>query len=231
MKKVYYKASLVLVAIWSCAVVATNGEVSKVVKIDRVAAEKELRFRIDLINEIIRNPAAASVKNWNTYLGNPNTYTEDRFHVNSVSDGTTYAWESIGKEGRSGDEQSALLQYLRLSFMAYYGRLSPVPSQINVTNVVKRNSDHETAMLNVELEGEVDYFDVEGFFSVINCYRESMQHPIRIRFYVQVEQPPYEMQPRSDKLFIYLESISIHDHEIFGWWYKIDNCPDKSPYK
>lgn len=91
--------------------------------------------RINLINEIINVPKAANMKNWGI-LGNPHDERELKFYMNSISDGTTFAYDRKEKSMRkliehsqsvSEDEPSILLQYLRLSIMAFNTRPGVIP--------------------------------------------------------------------------------------------------------
>jgi hypothetical protein len=119
------------------------------------SAENEIRSRVQLLNDIIKDPEAANMRNWKS-LANPHDETELMFFMNSISDGTlkSYKPDSFSEKrliahSRSDSDKSVALQYLRLSLMAYCRRPDIVSPQFKIVNISKIKNVESTGWLFV----------------------------------------------------------------------------------
>lgn len=173
-------------------------------------AEQMVAGSVMLINEIIRNPKAASIRNWER-LSNAHDETEIAFFANSISNGThtvyatgTSLEKRIQRHSRSQTDQAVVLQYLRLSLLAFNLRPGKTPSNIVVSEIFRREGGNE-----IVARGSLDTYGSDG---------KPTQHPIEIEF---------DMEARTassgDKngFCLSLNSIMIGKQKVFGWWHDL----------
>ena len=159
--------------------------------------------RITLINNIISNPEAASMKNLGI-LASPHNEDEISFYVNSMTDGTKSAYEKLSDnleshlekiKSKSSSEKSVLLQYLRLSLLAYnkgYGSKAPI---IKITNV------EQSQLHNYE-------FIVEGIF-LVNSAGKQIELPAKLTFYTDYSAFALDKS-------VYLGEIIVNNNILYG---------------
>ena len=147
-----------------------------------------------------------------TRLASPHDETELLFYMNSISDGTTsHEKESspirkkMIEHSGSDKAQSVVLQYLRLSFLAYNKRPSKKPLYFTIAKIRKIN------------KGNVSYniFEVVGSFITYDSTGETFHRPMKMKFSVE----GLGSNVKGSDLNIYLYSITVDKKEIFGWWY------------
>jgi hypothetical protein len=207
MKRIFvYLNTIIIVCFWIPLVYGGD----QTLKNDLQGFKEPLLSRISLINEIIRNPNAASMKNW-TQLGNPHDEIELIFYMNSISDGTTSAYSRNSKtmekltrhsKSISQDEPSLVLQYLRLSLLAYNKRPASEPPEIKLLSV------------NQGKENEV----------VADCYLKASDlsgHYIQIPTKVVFELGDIPSRGKTvNQVRLYLQKIYVSDRMVYGWWQK-----------
>ena len=133
--------------------------------------------RIKLINHIIDDPKAANMKNWGI-LGNPHDESELKFFIDSISDGTLSAYDDkkdtmkkLVKHSQSitADEPSVLLQYLRLSLMAYNirpGAISPSLQLVSISQLSQNQIVAKCTFHLLDASGDTVAKDAEVFFDI-----------------------------------------------------------------
>jgi hypothetical protein len=177
--------------------------------------EDTITSQINLLNTIIKNPNAANMKNWNQLGGDSYDETELLFYMNSISDGTISAYaEHTATEERlvnhsrliSEHEPSVVLQYLRLALLAYNLRPGSEPP------VFRLLSFHPS-------EHDPDEVIAECLFMVNNAAGHFVQLPAKVVF--ELGDPSQTSRPTSQSK-LYLLTISIGEHIVYGWWYLMD---------
>lgn len=173
-------------------------------------AEQMVAGSIMLINEIIRNPKAANMRNWER-LSNAHDETEIAFFANSISDGTDAVYMTgtpierrIENHSRSPTDSAVVLQYLRLSLLAFGPRPGKKSPNIIVSEIFHREDGSE-----VVAKGHLDTYSSDG---------KLVQHPMEIEFDLDVH-----TASSGDKngFCLNLNSIVIDDRKVFGWWHDL----------
>lgn len=165
---------------------------------------------VTLINEIVRNPKAASMRNWER-LSNAHDETEIAFFANSISNGTDTVYttgtpfeKKIERHSRSQTDQAVVLQYLRLSLLAFNSRPGKSPPNIVVSEIFPREGGDE-----VVASGHLDTYGSDG---------KPASQPIEIGFDIEVR-----TTNSGDKngFCLGLDSIVIGKQKVFGWWHDL----------
>lgn len=170
------------------------------------AAEPIVQRGVALINEIIRNPKAATTRNW-MQLSNPHDETETAFFANSISDGSEGVYTAPGTQARiirhtqSRTELAVVLQHLRLSLMAFNVRPGRTPPNITVSEI--QLAEQQNAVV---AKGRLSVYDATG---------RVVDFPTAVIF--DVTTSPKEA--REARFCLNLQSIVVGDQHIFGWWY------------
>ncbi len=176
------------------------------------AAEPIVQRNVALINEIIRNPKAATILNW-TQLSNPHDETEILFFANSISNGSAAVYSDTSpilakstRHSQSQKQSSVVLQYLRLSLMAFNGRPGPKPLHMTVS-AIQVDEKKSTVVAN-------------GFLHAYGADGKPVEYPTDIRFsvvsYPEEEYGKYKKMPR---FCISLSDVVVGNQSVFGWWY------------
>jgi hypothetical protein len=170
---------------------------------ESIILKNMLVSRIDLLNKIIKDPDEANMKNW-LLLGNPHDEIELRFYKNSISDGSKSAYNKSSatfekllnhSRSKSKDEPSIVLQYLRLSLMAFNVRSGDKPSVFNFKSLSQTNSSEVV---------------VECDFIVHNASGKRTNRKAAIVFEIGDN-------PKTD---LYLQKIYFNSRLLYGWWYE-----------
>lgn len=173
-------------------------------------AEQMVADGVTLINEIVRNPKAVSMRNWER-LSNAHDETEIAFFANSISDGTDTVYTTgtplekrIERHSRSQTDQAVVLQYLRLSLLAFNSRPGKSPPNIVVSEIFPREGGDE-----VVARGHLDTYGSDG---------KPASHPVEIGFDIEVR-----TASSGDKngFCLGLDSIVIGKQKVFGWWHDL----------
>jgi hypothetical protein len=173
-------------------------------------AEQMVAGSVMLINEIIRNPKAASMRNWER-LSNAHDETEIGFFANSISDGTDTVYTTgtplekrIERHSRSQTDQAVVLQYLRLSLLAFSSRPGKTPPNIVVSEIFRREGGNE-----IVARGRLDTYGSDG---------KPAQRPIEIGFDIEARTAS---SGDKDAFCLSLDSIMIGKQKVFGWWHDL----------
>jgi len=173
-------------------------------------AEQMVASSVMLINEIIRNPKAASMRNWGR-LSNAHDETEIAFFANSISDGTDAVYTTdtplekrIERHSRSQADQAVVLQYLRLSLLAFNSRPGKAPPNIVVSEIFRREGGNE-----IVARGRLDTYGSDG---------KPAQRPIEIGFDIEARTAS---SGDKDGFCLSLDSIMIGKQKVFGWWHDL----------
>lgn len=163
-----------------------------------------------LINEIIRNPKAASMQSWKR-LSNAHDETEIAFFANSISDGTDTVYmtgtpleKRVERHSRSQTDQAVVLQYLRLSLLAFSSRPGKKPPNIIISEIFHREHGNE-----VVARGQLDTYGSDG---------KPVQHPIEIEFDIEVRTAG---NGDKNEFCFGLDGIMIGKQKVFGWWHDL----------
>jgi hypothetical protein len=200
------------------ALLAASSTAGHEINIDKDAGfiEKIIQARVKLLNEIIKDPKAANMKNWKC-LANQNDESELMFFMNSISDGTetnTDYNSTIGKRliahSRSDFDQSILLQYLRLSIMAFNSRPRSTPAYIKINNIFRNNEAKK-----------YNQFVAKGFLFANDATGHPVQYAVQMKFGIDIVDSTCKESKNYCSCEIYLEDIVINGHEIYGWWYDL----------
>lgn len=176
------------------------------------AAEPIIRRNVALINEIIRNPKAATIRSW-MQLSNPHDETEILFFANSISNGSAAAYSDTSpilaksdRHSQSRKQSSVALQYLRISLMAFNGRPGPEPLHMTVS-AIQVDEKKSTVVAHSLLHG----YGADG---------KPIAYPTDIRFSV-VSYPAeeYEKYESRARFCLSLSDIVVGNQSVFGWWY------------
>ncbi len=207
MKKIYvYLFFLIIFCLWTNL---SYGEIAP--KVDLKGIEEAITSHINLINKIIKDPKVACMKNW-VQLGNPYDEIELLFYMNSISDGTISAYdkksktlESLTKHSQSvsQNEPSIVLQYLRLSLLAYNQRPSSESPVMKLLSVNLANTKEVIAECIFKVN------DISGNFIPI---------PSKIIFDLDNISTTIK---KNNQIRLYLQKIYIGDRIIYGWWQKM----------
>lgn len=178
--------------------------------------KKVIYARVKLLNDIIKDPKAAKMKNWEC-LANPHDESELAFFMNSISDGTEARSDynsTTGKRliahSRSDSDQSILLQYLRLSIMAYNRQPGANPPYFKINNIFKNN---EVKNYN--------QFIAKGFLLANDATGHTIQYPLQMKFGIDIVNSTCKDSKNYCSCDVYLEDIVINGHDIYGWWYEL----------
>lgn len=173
-------------------------------------AEQMVAGSVKLINEIIRNPKAANMRNWER-LSNAHDETEIAFFANSISDGTDAVYTTdtslekrIQRHSRSQSDQAVVLQYLRLSLLAFNVRPGKTPSNIVVSEIFRREGGNE-----IVARGSLDIYGSDG---------KPTQRPIEIEFDIETRT---SSSGDKDGFCLSLDSIMMGKQKVFGWWHDL----------
>jgi len=158
---------------------------------------------IALINNIIQNPEAASMKNLRI-LTSPHDETELMFYLNSMTDGTTQNQEKLSDkleghidESIASSEKSILLEHLRLSFLAHNKRAGSKAPIIKITNIRQSQNNHYE-------------FVAEGIFLVNDASGKQTELPTKLTFYTDYSEFAHNKS-------VYLGEIIVNNKIIYGW--------------
>lgn len=168
---------------------------------DLTQLESVIISRINLINQIIKYPKEANMKNW-ILLGNPHDESELKFYMNSISDGTSSAYERKKmtmeqlirhSRSKSENEPSTILVFMRLALMAYNIRSGDNSPYLNFVALVQSNSNEIIAECN---------------FKILNAGG------------IQIEKKAEVFFDLGDNLYkdIFLQRISLDGRIVFGGW-------------
>jgi len=172
--------------------------------------EETIVSYISLINNIIKDPKEACMKNW-AQLGNPHDETELMFYRHSISDGTLSAYKENSKtlkslikhsQSKSQSEPSILLQYLRLSLLAYNQRPGSEQSKFTLLSCKQVSTNEVIAECSFKVNDASDRF---------------IQIPAKIVFELGDFRSPSKTTHQTR---LYLQKVYISDHMVYGWWQK-----------
>lgn len=193
-----------------CLIIHAHADVCSSGTFNSKKAEQVVADGVTLINEIVRNPKAASMRNWER-LSNAHDETEIAFFANSISNGTDAVYTTgaplekrIERHSRSQTDQAVVLQYLRLSLLAFSSRPGKKSPNIVVSEIFRREGGNE-----IVARGSLDTYGSDG---------KPAQHTIEIEF---------DMEARTassgDKngFCLSLASIMIGKQKVFGWWHDL----------
>lgn len=173
-------------------------------------AEKIVAGSVTLINEIISNPKAASMRNWER-LSNPHDETEAAFFANSISDGTDAVYTTdtplkrrIERHSRSQTDSAVVLQYLRLSLLAFSSRPGKKSPNITVSEIFHRGDGSEIAA-----RGHLNTYGSDG---------KLVQYPIEVEFDIDVRTAS---NGDKNEFCLNLGSIVVGERKVFGWWHDL----------
>jgi hypothetical protein len=158
------------------------------------------------------------MKNWIT-LANPHDETELIFFMNSISDGTINSYKPESPSGRklvehsrSKSDRSVVLQYLRLSLMAFSRRPDVVPPQFKIENVSISKNGKDDRWICI----------AKGRFAANDASGRLIEYPVKITFASDIgehSKSPNAVNSVFNKFS--LETIIVNGHEIYGWWYRL----------
>lgn len=176
------------------------------------AAEPIVQRNVELINEIIRNPKVATIWHW-MQLSNPHDETEILFFANSISNGSAAVYSDTSpilaksdRHSQSQKQSSVVLQYLRLSLMAFNGRPGPKPLYMTVS-AIQVDEKQSTVVAHSLLHA----YGADG---------KPIEYPTDIRFsIVSYPEEKYEKSERGARFCISLSDIVVGNQSVFGWWY------------
>jgi len=170
----------------------------------------DIRNRIDLLNEIIQYPDSANMYNWSR-LGNPNDESELSFYMNSISDGASTAYDKNAatnqklikhSQSTSKSEPSVLLQYLRLSLMAFTIRPGDSAPTIKINKIIPAF-------------GKSNEYIVEAELIANNATGKLTPYHAKIIFEIA------DIEVAQKDLSIILQKMIVDGHVVYGWWYDL----------
>lgn len=164
--------------------------------------------KIKLINELVRLPAQATVKNAEILLG-PHSETELRFWMNSRTDGTvgnyapnSPAQRALVKHSQNNRAASAFLEHLRLSILAYMIRPGAQVPHFDLSHIqwVRKKT----------LGGGGTMLFANTRLSATNAEGRPIYLPATFEFEI--------VNGLGDKSRLYIYKIKIKTNEVFRWW-------------
>jgi hypothetical protein len=213
MKKIYLSLTLITIfcCLWTCPSYGLNDYGRKITSAE---ITKVLISHINLINNIIKNPKAACMKNW-TKLSNPSDEKEEIFYINSISDGTPSQDENSKAFNNMQDhlerapqnEPSVLLQYLRLALLAYNVRAGSAPPEFTFLSFKR-----------VGVTGGTDQIISDCSFKMADSAGHDIQVPAKIVFDLEIDYDS-SFPTSKDKISLYLSEIYIKNRLVYGWQY------------
>ena len=186
-------------------------------------AEAIVQRNVALINEILRNPKAATIRNW-MQLSNPHDETEILFFANSISNGSAAVYSDTSpilaksdKHSQSPKQSSVVLQYLRLSLMAFNGRpgLKPLHMTVSAIQVDEKKS-------TVVAHSLLHAYGADG---------KPIEYPTDIRFSVVSYPEEYGKYDSSARFCLSLSDVVVGNQSVFGWWYDPASVTGAPPAK